>query len=326
MNPDELKLLDETLLGLAEAEQSGHLTSALDTFGWRDVLAAEPRAAIVSLFGAQGRTGHWSAALQDVLATDLARLGVEGNANVVLPRPNSPVAGAWEDGGGAALTGLLLGPRNVSSTLVAAVRSSDADRLLVIAVAPTDVIVTPKHGLDPELGVYEVSGPVDGPTVLARGQEATAWWQATQARGRLGLCHQMVASLFVMIEQARSHVSERVQFGRFVGTFQAVRHKLAEAHVATTAAQCSALAGWEADDRPLAAATAKLITGRAVSTTAAHTQQLLAGIGFTAEHPYHRFMKRTLVLERMLGSAHELAPEVGRRLIERGEAPRLVQL
>jgi hypothetical protein len=236
------------------------------------------------------------------------------------------VAGAREDGGGIALTGVLLGPRDVSSTLVAVVRSSDAGRLLVIALEPTELIVTPQQGLDPELGVYEVSGTVDRLTVLAHEEETRKWWEVAQARGRLALCHQMVAALFVMIEQARSHVSERVQFGRFVGTFQAVRHKLAEAHVATTAAECTALAAWEADDLPLAAATAKVVTGRAVSVTAAHTQQLLAGIGFTAEHPYHRFMKRTLVLERMLGSAHELAPEVGRRLIERGEAPRLVQL
>jgi hypothetical protein len=326
MNPDELKLLDETLLGLSEAERSGGLTAALDAFGWLDVLAAEPRAAIVSLFGAQGRNCQWSAALQDVLATDLARLGVEGDANVVLPRPNSPVAGAWEDGGGVALTGLLLGPRDISSTLVAPVRSSGTGRLLMIAAEPTDILVTPQLGLDPKLDAYQVSGAVNRLTVLAEGEEATRWWQAAQGRGRLGLCHQMVASLFAMIELARSHVSDRVQFGRFVGTFQAVRHKLAEAHVATTAAECCAMTAWEADDRLLAAAIAKLITGRAVSVTAAHTQQLLAGIGFTAEHPYHRFMKRTLVLERMLGSAHELAPEVGRRLIERAEAPRLVEL
>ena len=77
---------------------------------------------------------------------------------------------------------------------------------------------------------------------------------------------------------------------------------------------------------PLAAATAKVVTGKAVGVTAAHTQQLLAGVGFTAEHPFHRFMKRTIVLERMLGSGSELASEVGRLLVERGEAPRLVQL
>ena len=116
------------------------------------------------------------------------------------------------------------------------------------------------------------------------------------------------------------------QFGRLVGTFQVVRHKLVEAHVASTAADCTSTAAWETDDLPLAAATAKVVTGEAVSVTAANVQQLLAGIGFTAEHPFHHFMKRTLVLERMLGSAAELAPQVGQQLIERGKAPRLVQL
>ena len=76
----------------------------------------------------------------------------------------------------------------------------------------------------------------------------------------------------------------------------------------------------------LAALTAKVVTGKAVGVTAANTQQLLAGLGFTAEHPFHRFMKRAIVLERMLGSGNELASELGRRLVERGEAPRLVQL
>jgi len=184
----------------------------------------------------------------------------------------------------------------------------------------------PRQGLDPGLCIYEVFGTTEKMTVLSEADEADGWWERAQARGRLALCHQMVAALFVMIEQARSHVSERAQFGRLVGTFQAVRHKLAEAHVATTAADCSTASAWESGDLSLAAATAKVVTGNAVAVTAAHTQQLLAGIGFTTEHPYHRFMKRAVVLERMLGSAMELAPAVGRQLVERGEAPRLVEL
>ena len=82
----------------------------------------------------------------------------------------------------------------------------------------------------------------------------------------------MVAALTVMIEQARSHVSERVQFGRLVGTFQAVRHKLVEAHVATTAADYAASTAWESDDLDLAALTAKVVTGKAVGVTAANTR------------------------------------------------------
>jgi alkylation response protein AidB-like acyl-CoA dehydrogenase len=142
----------------------------------------------------------------------------------------------------------------------------------------------------------------------------------------LALCHQIVAALFVMVELAQAHVSERAQFGRLVGTFQAVRHKLVEAYVAATAAGCSAEAAWEADDLPLAAATAKVVAGQAVAVAAAHTQQLLAGIGFTSDYPYHHFMKRAVVLERVLGSGTELAPNLGHLLMERGEAPRLVEL
>jgi hypothetical protein len=324
MDADEIELLTATMLDLAHTAPIGQLTAALDEFGWRDVLAAHPKEAIAALFSAQGRTGRWSSALQDVLASDVARLGLGGDANVVLPRPNTSMPGVWRDGE-ATVHGVLLEPRDNLATIVIAGRSDNGERL-VIAVEHEDLRVERRDGLDPALGVRDVSGTTRRATVLAEAGEASEWWETAQARGRLALCHQMVAALFVMVEQARAHVSERAQFGRLVGTFQAVRHKLVDAHVASTAADCSTATAWETDDLPLAAATAKVVTGQAVSVTAANVQQLLAGIGFTAEHPFHHFMKRTLVLERMLGSAAELAPEVGRQLVERGKAPRLVQL
>jgi hypothetical protein len=324
MDADELKLLNETLLGLAASERDGLLTTALDAFGWRDVLAAHPEAAVSALFDAQGRTGTWSAALHDVLAADVETLGITSPVSVVLPRPGSSCPGARNDGG-VTVDGILLGPRDETAVLVVVLGSVRRQRL-VVAVEPDDLQIERRQGLDPGLGVYAVSGTTGRMTVLAKGDGAEVWWEATQARGRLALCQQMVAALSVMIEQARSHVSERAQFGRLVGTFQAVRHKLVEAHVAMTAADCATATAWESDDLPLAAATAKVVTSKAVAVTAANTQQLLAGVGFTAEHPLHRFMKRAVVLERMLGSGAELAPEVGRRLVDRGEAPRLVQL
>jgi hypothetical protein len=324
MDADELKLLNETLLGLAASAPDGLLTTALDAFGWRDLLAAHPEAAVSALFDAQGRTGTWSAALHDVLASDVETFGITNQVSVVLPRPGSSRPGARHDGK-VTVDGILLGPRDESAMLVVAVSSARRERLAV-AVEPEDLQIERRQGLDPGLVVYAVSGTTGRMTVLAEDDRADAWWETAQGRGRLALCRQMVAALFVMIEQARSHVSERAQFGRLVGTFQAVRHKLVEAHVATTAADCATATAWESDDLPLAAATAKVVTSKAVAVTAGHTQQLLAGVGFTAEHPFHRFMKRAVVLERMLGSGAELAPEVGRQLADRGEAPRLVQL
>ena len=58
----------------------------------------------------------------------------------------------------------------------------------------------------------------------------------------------------------------------------------------------------------------------------AHCQQVLAGIGFTSEHPFHRFMKRAVVLERILGDTGLLTESVGRQLAALGEAPRVVDL
>jgi Acyl-CoA dehydrogenase, C-terminal domain len=324
MEADELQLLNETLLGLAVSERNGLITKALDAFGWRDMLATHPEEAIAALFDAQGRTGTWSAALHDVLAIDAQTFGMTGPINVLLPRPGSSWPGALRDEK-VTIDGILLGPRTETATLVIALLAADGERLLV-AVEPDDLLIERRQGLDPALGVYAVCGTAVRKAALVEGGRAKEWWEAAQARARLALCRQMVAALTVMIEQARSHVSERVQFGRLVGTFQAVRHKLVEAHVATTAADYAASTAWESDDLDLAALTAKVVTGKAVGVTAANTQQLLAGLGFTAEHPFHRFMKRAIVLERMLGSGNELASELGRRLVERGEAPRLVQL
>jgi len=71
---------------------------------------------------------------------------------------------------------------------------------------------------------------------------------------------------------------------------------------------------------------AKAAAGLAALTAARHCQQVLGGIGFTAEHELHRHIKRALVLDGLLGSSRELTREAGATLRAKGFAPRLVQL
>jgi alkylation response protein AidB-like acyl-CoA dehydrogenase len=59
---------------------------------------------------------------------------------------------------------------------------------------------------------------------------------------------------------------------------------------------------------------------------ARHAQQVLAGIGFTTEHAFHRFLGRTLALEGLLGSADAIALDVGRRLLVERRVPTLIEL
>jgi alkylation response protein AidB-like acyl-CoA dehydrogenase len=71
---------------------------------------------------------------------------------------------------------------------------------------------------------------------------------------------------------------------------------------------------------------AKAAAGQAALTAARHCQQVLGGIGFTAEHDLQRHVKRSLVLDAMLGNARELTKQVGATLRSRQCAPRLTNL
>ncbi|MCB0947663.1 MAG: acyl-CoA dehydrogenase, partial [Mycobacterium sp.] len=59
---------------------------------------------------------------------------------------------------------------------------------------------------------------------------------------------------------------------------------------------------------------------------AKHCQQVMGGIGFTAEHDLHRHVKRAMVLDGLLGSARDLTREAGAVVRSLGHAPRLAKL
>jgi len=135
-----------------------------------------------------------------------------------------------------------------------------------------------------------------------------------------------VDTVRTMLDLAVEHARNRVQFGRPIGSFQGVRNRLAEAHVAWTAATAALELAWEADDEYLAGMLAKSLAGRSARIAATHCQQVLAGTGFTAEHPFHRYLARALVLDSILGSTAELPRAIGQQLVSTGTIPRLVEL
>ena len=77
---------------------------------------------------------------------------------------------------------------------------------------------------------------------------------------------------------------------------------------------------------PLTAALAKATAGRTAQTVATHCQQVLAGIGFTTDHPFHRYLKRTMLLDGLFGSADAIAIDVGRQLLAARHVPTLIEL
>jgi alkylation response protein AidB-like acyl-CoA dehydrogenase len=121
-------------------------------------------------------------------------------------------------------------------------------------------------------------------------------------------------------ELALAYVSEREQFGKKIGSYQAISHSLVDAYVAVElsrslaywAAWCVAENDSEAD---LAVAAAKSQAAEAAVLACEKSIQAHGGIGFTWEHPLHRYYKRALWLDGALGYGREHRAEVAASLL-----------
>jgi hypothetical protein len=122
------------------------------------------------------------------------------------------------------------------------------------------------------------------------------------------------------VEMAIAYVAEREQFGKKIGTYQAVSHPVVDAYVAVElarslaywAAWCVATGDSQAD---VACAAANAQATEAAVRACETSIQVHGGIGFTFEHPLHRYYKRALELEAALGFGRELRAEIASYLL-----------
>jgi Acyl-CoA dehydrogenase, C-terminal domain len=316
MDTDERALFDQTLRQVTTSATGEALDAALDSLGWDEALASDPAIAVSLLFEHQGAANATSSALDRVLAEALGVAGTPAPA-VVLP---------WLGGQGppGAVAGEALEIRGLGSSALGrrhAVVVATEDAL--VTVDPSALTLRPVRGLDPELGLVEVTAhaaPAAGRSAL----DPDAWAGAVAA-GQRALAHELVGASRAMLQLARDHAVDRIQFGCPIASFQAVRHRLAEALVAVEAADAAVGAAW-LDGSPLAASLAKAIAGRSGHTVARHAQQVLAGVGFTTEHPLHRYVRRTIVLDRLLGDSRSLTNQLGQQLLDSRRLPPLLPL
>jgi alkylation response protein AidB-like acyl-CoA dehydrogenase len=110
------------------------------------------------------------------------------------------------------------------------------------------------------------------------------------------------------LELGVEYVSQREQFGKKIGTYQAVSHPLADTYVETELARSLAYwAAWsvaEDDERaPLAVASAKAQCAETAVAACERSIQVHGGIGFTWEHPLHRYYKRAQWIDAFGGHA-----------------------
>ena len=123
------------------------------------------------------------------------------------------------------------------------------------------------------------------------------------------------------LDKAVAYAKVRQQFGKPIGSFQAIKHLCADMLVRVESARSATwYAAWalasNADDQPLATRTAKAYATDAFFACAADNIQVHGGIGFTWEHDAHLYFKRAHALRALLGHPREHRAVIARALCE----------
>lgn len=329
-------VLDEftTILNEVLAESAGELTwEALEGIGWPDLLSEDPVAAIQVLFAGQARYLIVTPALE---ALTLAALGVDATpaeAGVLFDAsPPRDTTGSLLPAGRAGeriqVTGTVArGPlAGVPDRFVAVVTTERGDVTAFVEGLSDYLAAAPLAGLAPETGWRRVEGAevtiVDAIDAGDSAQEGIAY---ARQLVHLAVAHELASIAETALGMASDHVRSREQFGRPLGAFQAVKHRLAQSAVesaaaATTLAVADASIGSNDDPSVLVA---RIQASVAATECLSHAQQVFGGMGYSWELPLHRYVRRAFLLETIDGPLASLERQLGRHLLDMHPVPRL---
>ena len=241
--------------------------------------------------------------------------------------------GLLEPGGGWSSSGVraTVQANRLTGAKAAVEHAAEVEYLMVIALVDGEpglalvpsgspgLELTPQPGLDGAVPLSRVAF-VDAEVEAVVGHQLaeTIIDRLVTVAGLLAAAEAVGASAKVF-EQARQYAAERRQFGRTIGSNQALRHLMADLYVRQASGWSTTLYAAAAldDGMPVArmtASVAKAYVSRAAREVAHGSMQVFGGIAFTEEHPAHRFLRRIILREQQFGDAAHHERELGRTL------------
>jgi alkylation response protein AidB-like acyl-CoA dehydrogenase len=224
----------------------------------------------------------------------LARAGSDALKQQWLPK--------LADGSAVATVGLASQPYVADATADLLLLERDGE---IHAVTQDRVTLQPLKSVDGARRLFKVTAETGDDTLLGTSQEHGQWLFDHAAAAT---ATQMVGIAGALLDKTVEYVKVRDQFGRKVGSFQAVQHRLAEMLLQVESARSAvyyaayALAN-QLPDASVAASVAKAAANDAERFANQWSLQLHGGIGFTWEHDLHLWLKRGKVLEWSYGDA-----------------------
>lgn len=176
----------------------------------------------------------------------------------------------------------------------------------VHAVERAAVGLTHNASVDPSRQLFQVEWAPSAATCMAEGEQGRRLWAAACNRGALANAAQLLGLAKRMVDLAVDYTFERKQFGKPVGSFQAVKHLMANVAVQIEFAKgplyraAYAVAHGQ-PGQAVPVSHAKLACAEAAALAAKHAIQVHGAMGYTWEVDLHLFMKRAWALDKVWG-------------------------
>ncbi len=224
---------------------------------------------------------------------------------------------------GDTLTGEITPVLNAAQASVLLVPAADGDgtALFEVDAGAPGVEITPLPALDHSRSLARVR--LDGaPGRRLDGDAADALGFA-QDLANLALASEQLGAMAACLAMTAEYAKIRIAFGRPIGSFQGVKHRLAELHTTWELARAAVRdAARAADERPAdfprAASVARIAVSASYVDAAVATVQLHGGIGFTWEHDAHLYQKNAMSQQALFGGADEQLDRLTALLAARG--------
>jgi alkylation response protein AidB-like acyl-CoA dehydrogenase len=218
------------------------------------------------------------------------------------------VSAARSDPGAWALTGekLYVLDGHTADVVLVAARSDAGVSVLVVAAGASGFSAEPLATMDQTRKQARLT--FDSTPARLVGADGQGWAAVSKMLdlAAVNLAAEQVGGAQFVLDMAVEYAKNRVQFGRPIGSFQAIKHKCADILLEVESAKSAAYyAAWVAsedtDELPVVASLAKSYCSEAYFHTTADNIQIHGGIGFTWEHPAHLYFKRAKSSELLFG-------------------------
>ncbi len=231
-----------------------------------------------------------------------------------------PQLPGWD---GERLTGTvpIVAGAPVADVVLVLARTGYGEVLVAVNRGDDGVEVRPQQPLDLSATIGALILTAAAGEVLADGPDLRRGLQRARRDGLLAVAADSIGVGARALAMSVEWACEREQFGRPIGSFQAISHRCADMLVALEGARSLVLAAAEADSEDAdcaaeLAATAAFDAGVAITEGAL---QVHGGIGFTWEHPVHLLLRRARANAVLVGRAEALRDRAARRLLDRTE-------